>query len=172
MITQVNNNIIMNQVGVVKSGELVKVAAEQAGRQAGPVDTVQISGGKKEELPLTEREMKLLGKVKQKEFLHAFVSSKGMDSDDKMVLNFFGGALSSIMSYLGASSLGGPALVAIAAAVAAPVAFYLGASAFQGLGNARDAEKEWGKKFLDSSEKNSVKMVMDEYPSLGYRYQV
>jgi hypothetical protein len=135
-------------------------------------DAAQTANGKKEEAALTEREMKLLGKIKQKEFMHAFVSTKGMDPESKQVLIGFGSMFSAMLGWSGASLLGASPVLTIAAAAAVPVAFYLGASAFQGLGNAREAEKEWGKRFIDSSEKDSVKKVMDEFPSLGYRFQV
>jgi len=135
-------------------------------------DTAQTSNGTKEEAALTEREMKLLGKIKRKEFMHAFVSGKGIGAENKGVLCFFGSALSAIACSQAVVSLGGPPVLAAAAAIAAPIIMYLGASAFQGLGNARETEKEWGKTFINSSEKDSVKKVMDEFPSLGYRYQV
>jgi hypothetical protein len=174
MVAQIGGNPANTaQIGVVTSGELKKMASEQAGEKgAQPIDTVQISQGRTDELALTEREMKLLGKIKRHEFLHAFTSADGIGAGEKLTIVGGGGGMASMFSAMAASSLGASLPMIGAAIVAAPVALYIATSVIQGVSNARDAEREWSKTFIDSSEKDSMKKVLDEYPMLGYRYQI
>jgi len=174
MVAQIGGNPANTaQIGVVTSGELKKMAGEQMkGQDAQPADTVQISQGRTDELALTEREVKLLGKIKRHEFLHAFTSTKGIGMDVKLMVAGMGGGMASMFSAMAASSLGASLPMVGAVIVAAPLALYVAASLVQGVGNARNAEKDWSQIFINNSEKDSMKKVLDEYPMLGYRYQI
>jgi len=174
MVTQISSSPVNTaQMGVVTSGELKKMAGEQMkGQNAQPVDTVQISQGTDDELALTEREMKLLGRIKRHEFLHAFTSTKGIGMGEKLMIVGMGGGMASMFSAIAASSLGASLPVVGAVIAAAPTALYLATSVIQGVSNARDAEKDWSKIFISNCEKDSMKKVLDEYPMLGYRYQI
>jgi len=174
MVTQISGNTVNKaQMGVVTSGELKKMAAGQQGQnQPEPVDTVQISQSTKEELPITEREMKLLNAIRRKEFFQAFTSSKGIGVDGKLTVGLGCGSLASMISSIVVSSMGASPLVTIGAAAVTFGLVYAGSSAVQGARNAHQAEKEWGGTFISSSEKDSLRRVMEEYPQIGYRYQV